>query len=151
MEFIKAALEDTEPISRLVKETIRTVYPSYYPEEVVDFFLRLHGKEHIEKDIASGCVSILMHENQLAGTGSYTGNHITRVYVSPVFLRQGFGRYIMQQLEEQISKNYDTVYLDSSLPASHFYKQMGYKTLNHQKMEVENGVVFIYEVMKKHF
>ena len=40
MEYIRATESDTEEIYRIVQDTIRTVYPRYYPEEVVEFFLR---------------------------------------------------------------------------------------------------------------
>lgn len=38
MEYIRAALSDIDLIYDLVQETIKTIYPKYYPREVVDFF-----------------------------------------------------------------------------------------------------------------
>ncbi len=84
MEYIRAAQEHAEEIYRLVQKTITTVYPKYYPREVVDFFCRLHNKENILNDINSGYVGILKHDGRLVGTGSRQDNHITRVYVDPV-------------------------------------------------------------------
>lgn len=149
MEYIKATTNHTEQIFELVQETIKTVYPKYYPGEVVDFFCELHSKENILKDIENGSVGILKVENQIIGTGSYQDNHITRVYVAPAFQGQGYGSYIMQCLENEIAKSFDTVYLDASLPASHLYETRGYKTIKHDKWEVENGVILVYEVMEK--
>lgn len=87
--------------------------------------------------------------NQLIGTGSHKDNHITRVYVSPVFQQQGYGSYIMQILENEIALHYDTVYLDASLPASHMYENRGYVTTKHEKWNVKNGGVLVYEIMQK--
>lgn len=42
MKYIKATEEDLEHIVMLVQETIKTIYPKYYPKEIVDFFCRLH-------------------------------------------------------------------------------------------------------------
>lgn len=39
MEYIKATKSDTEEILIIVQDTIRTIYPRYYPQEVVDFFV----------------------------------------------------------------------------------------------------------------
>lgn len=39
MEYVKATENDTEQILRIVQDTIRTIYPNYYPKEVVDFFV----------------------------------------------------------------------------------------------------------------
>lgn len=38
MEYIKATKNDVESIYKLVQKTIRTIYPKYYPKEVVNFF-----------------------------------------------------------------------------------------------------------------
>ena len=154
MEYIKATEEYTEQIYNLVQNTITTIYPKYYPKEVVDFFCEHHSIENIIKDIESGSVGILLNKNTLneniiVGTGSYKDNHITRVYVAPEFQGQGYGSYIMQCLENEIGLKYDAVYLDASLPASHLYEKRGYKTIKHDRWEVENGVVLVYEIMEK--
>ena len=51
MEYIKATEKDLEHIVMLVQETIKTIYPKYYPKEVVEFFCELHCQENILKDI----------------------------------------------------------------------------------------------------
>ena len=149
MEYIKATRDNVEEIYRLVQDTVTTIYPKYYPKEVVDFFCQLHNRENIMKDIACGNVGALIEDGQLIGTGSYKDNHITRVYVHPFFQKRGYGSYIMQVLENEIALHYDTVYLDASLPASHMYEGRGYVTVKHDKWEVENGAVLVYEIMQK--
>lgn len=149
MEYIIAKRENAEEIYKLVRDTIKTIYPKYYPQEVVEFFCHLHNKENILKDIENGLVGMLVDNNRLIGTGSYKENHITRVYVSPKFQRQGYGSYIMQSLESSIALKYNVVYLDASLSASQMYEKRGYVTQKHEKMNVENGAVLVYEVMQK--
>lgn len=149
MEYIKATEKEMEQIVKLVQNTILTVYPKYYPKEVVDFFCQLHCKENIAKDIESGSVGILLKEDTIVGTGCYQDNHITRVYVAPAYQGQGYGSYIMQCLENEIGLKYDNVSLDASLPACHLYEERGYKTIKHAKWAVENGVILVYEIMEK--
>ena len=149
MEYIKAELENLNDVFRIVQNTIRTIYPKYYPKEVVDFFCELHNRENIAKDIENGIVGILLVDKQIIGTGSHDGNHITRVYVLPEFQGKGYGSFIMQSLEDDISSKYDTTALDASLPASHLYECRGYYTVKHEKCLVENDVVLVYEVMEK--
>lgn len=57
----------------------------------------------------------------------------------------------MKCLEREIGLKYNNVYLDASLPASQFYEKRGYKTIKHDNLNVENGVVLVYEVMEKKF
>ena len=135
----------------LVQETIKTIYPKYYPKEVVDFFCELHCKDNIAKDITDGLVGIIKDSDTMVGTGCYQDNHITRVYVKPEYQGQGYGSYIMECLENKISLEYDSVYLDASLPASHLYETRGYQTIKHDRQNVENGVILVYEVMEKTF
>ena len=149
MKYIKATEQDLEQILTLVQNTIKTIYPKYYPQEVVDFFCSLHNCENISKDIKSGLVGVLIKDNEILGTGCYQDNHITRVYVSPHHQRKGYGSYIMQCLENEIASKYDKAFLDASLPASMMYEKRDYKTIKHEKWDVENGAVLVYEIMEK--
>lgn len=151
MEYIKATEKDLDQIVMLVQETIKTTYPKYYPKEVVDFFCELHCKDNIAKDISDGFVGILQNDDIIIGTGCYQDNHITRVYIKPEYQGRGYGSYIMECLEHKISLEYDSVYLDASLPASHLYETRGYQTIKHDRQNVENGVILVYEVMEKTF
>lgn len=150
-KYIKATEDLTRQIFELVQNTITTVYPKYYPQEVVEFFCMLHSEEKINKDIKNGNVGILLDNGCLVGTGSYEENHITRVYVLPEFQGKGYGSFIMQSIENEIFLKYNKAYLDASLPASRLYEKLGYKTLNHERHIVKNNVVLVYEVMEKEF
>lgn len=149
MEYKKAAQEQAGQIFQLVQHTIHTIYPKYYPAEVVDFFGQLHCQEHIMRDIKMGYVSILSQNGRLVGTGSCKENHITRVFITPEYQGNGYGTLLIQNLELEIAKRYDTVCLDSSLPASIFYEKSGYKTVRHERCLVENNAVLVYEIMEK--
>ena len=149
MEYIKATEKNIDDVLNIVQTTVRSVYPKYYPKEVVDFFCELHNRENIAKDIRNKNVGILVVDNQIVGTGSHENNHITRVYVLPKFQGKGYGTFIMRCLEDKISANYPTALLDASLPACRLYEQRGYHTVKHEKWPVENGVVLVYEIMEK--
>lgn len=149
MDFIKATTENADSIHKLVQHTIKKIYPAFYQKEIVEFFCSLHSKNNILKDIECENVYILTEHNQIIGTGSYENNHITRVYVNPEFQKQGYGTFIMQMLENEISKHYDFAYLDSSLPAKNMYIKRKYITIKKEKYKVKNGIVLFYDVMKK--
>lgn len=149
MKYIHASVSDAKQITTLVQRTIQTIYPKYYPKEVVDFFLNLHSYETIRKDIESGCVGVLIKDDKIIGTGQHQGNHITRVYVDPDYQGQGCGSYIMDCLEKAISQQCNKAVLDSSLPACHLYEKRGYQTIRDERWPMENGVILVYEVMEK--
>lgn len=148
--YIKATAGNIDCIYEIVQNTVMTIYPKYYPREVVDFFCTLHNRENIAKDVENGNIGILLlDDKKIIGTGSHEGNHITRVYVLPEFQGMGYGSYIMRCLEEEIGAKYHTVQLDASLPASRLYEHRGYQTIRHEQWKVENGVILVYEIMEK--
>lgn len=53
MEYIKATSDMDESIYNILHTTIKTIYPKFYPKEVVDFFCNHHIKELILEEIAS--------------------------------------------------------------------------------------------------
>ncbi|MCM1175979.1 MAG: GNAT family N-acetyltransferase [Blautia sp.] len=149
MEYITAAACMGDAIYDILHTTIKTIYRCYYPAEVVDFFCRHHSKDHVLEGIASGNMGVLMENDVIVGTGCYDGNHITGVYVLPDFQNRGCGSYIMNCLETEIAKGYDTAVLDASLSAVFIYEHRGYKTVGHGIYELENNVKLVYEVMEK--
>lgn len=146
-----AKIEDLQNVYNVVQHTIRTIYPKYYPAEVVDFFSEHHSMEAIAKDIENGYVSVLKIDETIVATGSFVDNHITRVYVLPEYQKKGYGTFIMKTIESQISEKYDKAYLDASLPAAALYEKLGFSTIKHERYPVENEVILVYEVMEKEF
>lgn len=149
MIYELAALENLQEICQVVQHTVKTIYPRYYPAEVVDFFCALHSEEAIARDIRKGSVGMLRADDRIVATGSFEGNHITRVYVLPEYQKKGIGTYIMKTLEERIGEGYDSVVLDASLPAASLYEKLGFRTVKHERYPLENEVVLVYEIMEK--
>ena len=149
MKYVKATSDMVNTICNVLHTTIKTIYPKYYPKEVVDFFCRHHSKEHILEGIASGNMGVLKDGNVIVGTGCFDSNHITGVYVLPSYQKQGCGTRIINCLETEISKKHDVAILDASLSAVRLYEQRGYKTVGHGICELENDVKLVYEIMEK--
>lgn len=149
MEYVTATSDMVSAIYNVLHTTIKTVYAKYYPKEVVDFFCQHHSKEHILDGIVSGNMGVLVENGVIVGTGCFDDNHITGLYVLPAYQQQGFGSYIMDCLETEISKKFDAAVLDASLPAVFLYEHRGYITVGHGIYELENDVKLVYEVMEK--
>lgn len=149
MEYVTATSDMAGAIYDVLHTAIETVYPKYYPKEVVTFFCKHHSKEHILDGIKSGNMGVLIDKDLVVGTGCFDGNHITGVYVLPAYQNQGYGSHIMDFLETEIAKNHDTVILDASLAAVCLYEHRGYKTMGHGMYRLENDVKLVYEIMEK--
>ena len=151
MELKLAKSCDAKRVYEIVQENVKEIYPKYYLREIVDMFCEFHNEENIMKDIEEGNTYILTTEDGVIGTGTINENHITRVYVLPRYQGRGCGTFIMKKLEKIISEKYDYSDIDASLPACKLYSKLGYKTLAHGMWECANGVIQVYEIMKKDF
>ncbi|MHB8131796.1 MAG: GNAT family N-acetyltransferase [Mobilitalea sp.] len=149
MNVLKATINDFEIIFDIVHRTIKHVYPNYYPTEVVDFFLEHHNKEHIMKDLDKGMIYLLSVANKIVGTGSIDGRYIGRVYVLPEYQGKGYGSTIMSVLEEKIAQEFNTSFLDASLPSYAFYLKHGYQPTEYLQYEVTNHRMLCYYSMEK--
>lgn len=149
MKYITATSDMADAIRDVLHTTIQTVYPKYYPKEVVEFFCGHHSREHVLEGIASGNMGVLVEKDVIIGTGCFDGNHITGVYVLPHYQKQGCGSQIMNSLEAIISQKHEVSILDASLPAVCLYEHRGYKTVGHGIYELENDVKLVYEIMEK--
>lgn len=148
IQYRKATLGDAERVCYVVQHTKAEIFPKFYTKAVVDFFGRLHSLDNIINDIEQGGISVLIKDGEIIGTGSRADNHITRVYVLPEFQGQGYGSYIMDELEKEIFAKYNFCELDASLPACIFYEDRGFKTVKHVKYDI-GGAFMIYEIMRK--
>lgn len=136
-------------VKEIVDRTIREIYPKYYPQEVVQFFLDWHSLPHIEKDVAEGRVWLALQGEKIVGTGTIDGNTITRVYVLPECQGTGAGSAMMEHLEQEIFKTYDTVEIEASLSAVRFYNRRKYVPFEHMEHQAPNGKILPYDVMRK--
>ena len=149
MRLVKANISDLDDIIWITQTTIMAVYPKYYPAGAVEFFSKHHSDEKIKADIEAGYVYILEDEGKGVGTVTVSGNHINRLFVLPECQHKGYGRYMMDFAEEKIAKEHKTIELDASFPAKKIYLKRGYKEIEYNTIETDNGDKLCYDVMVK--
>lgn len=66
----------------------------------------------------------------------------------PCYEGKGYGSYLMDFCENQILKGYESIVLDSSLPAQEMYKKRGYQPIEYHKVLCDNGDYLCYYTMK---
>jgi len=141
---------DLADVRILIYETIDACYQRVYCAEAVRFFKDWHCDDRILKDAQQGYTIVLEKGNQIIGTGTIVDNHIVRVFVDPVFQKHGFGKLIMNKLEEKaISLGIKDVKLDASIPSKKFYDLLDYVTAEETFLEVENNKRLDYYKMEK--
>ena len=147
MNIVKAT--DTELVKKLSHETIKAVYPHYYPKGAVDFFLAHHSSEHIAKDIEEGNTWLIYDNDTVVGTVTVNDSEINRLFVPPEYQGKGYGRALMEFAEKLVFGKYEYAELSASLSAKSIYIKNGYITTEYHIIDCENGDKLCFDTMKK--
>ena len=137
-------------ISDIVIGTINKIYTKYYPSGAVKYFIEHHSPEKITADIDSGCVYILINnDNKTVGTVTINDNEINRLFVLPEFQGFGYGSSLLDFAEKVIFENYNKIIISASLPAKQIYLRRGYTETAYNIIKTDNGDFLCYDEMKK--
>ena len=148
MNILLADQNNLEDVRNITQTTIRTIYPMYYPGGAGDFFSKHHSDEHIRDDISAGKVYILNDGDATVGTVTISEDSITRLFVLPECQHKGYGKSLLDLAEQKILESFDHVQIDASFPAKRIYKLRGYKEIEYNMIETENGDYLCYDVMR---
>ena len=150
MKIIPATPADFETVREITQETIRTVYPRYYPAGAVEFFLAHHNDASIERDIRKNIVFLCISDScDAVGTVTVSGNEIGRLFVLPDCQGMGYGRALLDFAEQEIARKYEFAVLDVSFSAKAIYLKRGYEAVNWHVIETENGDFLCFDEMRR--
>ncbi|WP_413741657.1 GNAT family N-acetyltransferase [Sodalis sp. RH15] len=155
--FYMAERKDIDTIAEIVRETISSTYPKYYPDGVVEFFLNYHSTDSIRDAVDAGGVYILTAQGKAVATGSIKDNEICRLFVLPLFQGKRLGSYMMDKLETLMMDKLETlvfgysneIRLDASLPACGMYLKRGYKPVSFESVLTTYDHRLCYFILKK--
>jgi len=148
MEILKASLNDLFIISNIVQVTIKEIYPKYYPNGAVNYFLNHHSDKNILQAIENNEVYKFLVNDICIGTGSIKENDISRLFILPTYQRNGYGTIVLNYFEEIIFKNFTEIILAASFPTYNLYLKRGYKPFEYHKIQCDNGDYLCYHLMK---
>jgi len=151
MSIRHAEITELSTVERIVRETIREIYPRYYPKGAVEFFLAHHSTERISSDIEARNVYIFCEYNAPIGTITVSGNEVSRLFIMPLYQGKGYGGALMDFAEKLISESFEFAELHASFPGKQMYLRRGYKEVDYRTAVTENGDVLCVDIMEKRF
>lgn len=149
-DIIKAELSDLDIVKSISSTTISEIYPRYYPNGAVDFFLDHHSESNIIDDIKQERVFLYRDNDKIVGTVTIKGNEIYRLFVRPEFQGNGYGSALLDFAEKLISEKYSDIIIDASLPAKGIYLKRGYSETEYKIIKTHCDDFLCYDVMLKH-
>lgn len=150
MSIILAQECDLKVIKEISHTTIKAIYPHYYPDGAVTFFLNHHSDENIKKDILNRCCFLCKNaEQSIVGTVTIKKNEILRLFVLPQYQCNGYGKELLDFAENIIAESYDEILIDASLSAKSIYLKRGYIEIEYHTIKTKNSDYLCYDIMKK--
>lgn len=111
---------DLVPVRRLIHRTIEVCYSGAYPPRAIRFFKESHSGEKILERRRKG--------------------EILGVFVHPGFQKHGYGRLLMDRLEDRLrAGSRPSAELSVSLPSRRFYENLGYELREACSIDVGEG------------
>ena len=145
-------ISDLQEVFDLIWDTVNTCYPAVYSPEAITYWEDIHTKEKIQNDAKTGCVLVLRKNDVIIATGTLVNDRIGRVYVEPKEQGKGFGKLIMQKLQEKAKENgLRKVILHASLVSKKFYDSLGYETIRATFLEVKGKKLDYFDMEKAVF
>ena len=149
MEILKANQGDLSTIDYIVKSTINEVYPNYYSAGVVKFFLKIHSRELIERDIKLSTSYLIVSQGKSIGTFLIKNNEFSRFFVLPKYMGKGFGSQALDFIENVIFCSYDEIKMCASKSGLPFYINRGYEVAEYREECLADGEIEGYHIMSK--
>lgn len=149
MNIRLAEIKDLELVQAITYETIKEIYPRYYPQGAIEFFLAHHSTKDIKADIEAGIVFVIDIDETAVGTVTVKVPEINRLFVLPQYQGQGYGGKLLKFSEQIIAKKSEKIELCSSFPAKEIYLKRGYKEISSHSILTESGDFLCYDLMEK--
>lgn len=149
MSIRQATIDDFRRVNYITIETIKAIYPHYYPKGAVDFFLSHHSDKNILDDIELNRVFVLEKENTMVGTITIKNDEICRLFVLPEHQGKGYGTALLDFSEQMIFRLNTTIRLDASLPAKEIYMKRGYRYRSSHSLHTDNKDFLCYDILEK--
>ena len=145
-----ATYSDMNDVKIITVQTIKTIYPHYYPKGAVEFFINHHSDENIRTDLEDGKIFLCYNDNSIpVGTITINHNEISRLFVLPTYHKKGYGSALLNYAEQVLLSRYKQIILSASFPAKKIYINRGYKVTESHSIEVAYGDFICYDIMMK--
>lgn len=141
---------ETGPVCELVHHTIDVSYSPVYPPRAVQFFKDFHSEAKIIERHQKGEILVVEKDWKVIGTGSVVGADILGVFIHPASQHKGYGKSLMQALEDTaVANGISEVVISVSLPSRRFYERLGYEIIENRTIDVGGAQKLDYWEAKK--
>lgn len=159
LEYIKSKMvkicryshNDISEICNMFCDTVRNINKRDYSAEQIDAWAGGIDKDKWDKSLSEHYSLEVKVLGKIAAFGDIDGEYLDRLYVHKGFQGFGYGKMILDSLEEHaIQSGYIRIWTCASITAKGFFEKNGYKVIRRQQVERKDVLLTNY-VMEKHF
>jgi GNAT superfamily N-acetyltransferase len=142
--------KDLPLVHALILRTLDDCYTKYYTQPAIEYFKEYHSREQIIKRHQSGTTFVIENEKAIIGTGNIEGMYVSAVFIERSHQVKGYGRLIMESIENYALKNkIHMLKLDSTPGSLAFYLHLNYRLVKLSSWDTGRGECFDYFEMEK--
>lgn len=142
--------QDILGIHALILRTMDACYTKYYSPGTIRYYRDYHSLARTMQRNRSGTTFVIEHQESIIGTGNIEGNYVSAVFIERSHQQKGYGRLIMESIENRARKNgINELKLDSTPGSLAFYMHLNYKIVKLSIWDTGSGECFDYFEMKK--
>lgn len=159
LEYIKSKMvkicryshNDISEICNMFCDTVRNINKRDYMPEQIDAWAGGIDKDKWNKSLSEHYSLEVKVLGKIAAFGDIDGEYLDRLYVHKDFQGLGYGKMILDSLEEHaIQSGYRKIRTCASITAKGFFEKYGYRVIRRQQVERKDVLLTNY-VMEKHF
>lgn len=134
MNIRRAIDDDIQAMSDLMIESIRETNLNDYSPEEIELTCENFTPQKVEEKMQVRDVFVFEREGVIGGTVSLEDNILHSLFVKPLFQGKDIGRKLVLHIENFAkTKNYNKLFLSSSITAKPFYQRLGYCVIRVEK------------------
>lgn len=136
---------DAEDVSNLIIKALNTINRKDYSAQVIQNLTEAYSPDNILKKSNCQLMYVAAVDDQIRGTVSLKDDVIVGLFVDPIFMRQGIGRYLANHIEAVAQQHgIRKIRSRSSVTAFDFYRCCGYHFVRDDNSQ-QYGLVKIME------
>lgn len=156
LEILEASLNDYKVIVSIAFPAWEAAYLKIISQEQFDFmYNEMYSEESIAKQFSEGHRFFILYENKIpTAFVSFVAQgkkvRVPKLYVHPSHQKKGFGKKLLDRVEELCTKNFEMIELNVNRfnPAQFFYEKLGFEKIC--EIDVPIGKYFMNDfIMQK--
>ena len=148
----RAALKDASKIAVIHKNCVLKTNVQFYPSSIIKEWIKQIAVKNIKNQLKNSYWFVLKLKNKIIGFCQFSLKEKTlyQINISPKYQNKKYGKLLYDFIEKYFSENnINKIYLNSTLNAINFYKNLGFKKVKQIKFKLNKTSIKMVKMKKE--